>query len=118
MPYGPTLTPSLKKSRRTIESFDAQQSAIDADKKALDEQRKLLDDPEAKAASEKYNALKAELDKLNDELDENSKLRNKHYEQVDGLKKQIDEQWSKKREARDAFRSANDAYCWFLLIFS
>ena len=54
----------LKRSRRTVESFQADQESIEADRAKLDELRKQLDDPEFKAISDRYDTIKAELDEI------------------------------------------------------
>jgi uncharacterized coiled-coil DUF342 family protein len=102
---------SLKKMRKTVDAFSTQQDAIEADRKAMDEIRAKLDSPEAKAANDKFNALKEQLDALNAKFDDAQKGRNKLYEERDGLKKQMDEQYSKRRELQTNYKAANDAYC-------
>lgn len=101
----------LRKSRKTVEGFQSQQASIEADRKAIDEAKAKLDDPEAKAASNQYSDLKSQLDKLTGQADEVHASRNKLFEQRDANKKKLDDLYSKKREVKDAFRSANDAYC-------
>lgn len=101
---------TLRKSRKTVDSFATQQTAIEADRKAIDEAKAKLDDPEARAASDKFNDLKSQLDKLTGQADEAYKSRNKLFEQRDANKKRLDELYGKRRELKDAFRAANDAY--------
>lgn len=72
---------TLKKTRKTVESFAAQQATIDAEKAKIDEVRTALDDPEAKSISDKFNAARAELDKINKEHDEASKGRDALFEE-------------------------------------
>lgn len=72
---------SLRKSRKVVESFAAQQAAIDADKAKIDEVRKELDDPEQKAVSKKMGELRKELDEINKKFDEVSKNRDGLFEE-------------------------------------
>lgn len=72
---------SLKKTRKTVESFATQQAAIDADKAKIDEVRAALDDPEAKSISDKFNAARQELDTINKAHDEASKGRDALFEE-------------------------------------
>lgn len=72
---------SLRKSRRTVEAFSAQQDAIDADKAKVEDVRKELDDPEHKALNDKFDALRKELDEINRKMDETSKVRDGLFEE-------------------------------------
>lgn len=116
--YGRKLTGvfllSLRKSRKTVDSFAVMQEAIEADRKAIEQARSELNHTESKATSDKYTAKKAELDAINSEQDEAYKNRKKLFEERDANKKAIDELYTKKRELRDAFKAANDAYCMFV----
>lgn len=125
---------SLRKQRKTVESFSAQQAAIDADKAKIDEIRQELDDPEQKAASKKFDDLKKELDEVNKRMEDVSKSRDGLYDernaresQVEArilrhewsadaggsfpVSKQLDELWQQKKASAAAFREANNAYC-------
>lgn len=72
---------TLKKTRKVVESFAAQQAAIDADKKKVDAIRDGMNDPEAKAISDKFAAVKGELDLINKAHDEASKGRDGLFEE-------------------------------------
>jgi uncharacterized coiled-coil DUF342 family protein len=72
---------TLRKHRKTVESFSSQQAAIDADKAKIDQVRKELDDPEQKAASKKFDELRKELDEVNKRMEEVSKSRDGLYDE-------------------------------------
>ncbi|KAF9247053.1 hypothetical protein BU15DRAFT_84619 [Melanogaster broomeanus] len=99
-----------KRTRKTIESFQAIQDAIDADRSTADELRKQLDDPESKAVSDRYDAIKAELDELKKEGDEAYAGRTKLFEERDGLQAQLNALFTEKRASAQQFREANDRY--------
>ncbi|KAI5475599.1 nuclear segregation protein Bfr1 [Pseudohyphozyma bogoriensis] len=101
---------SLKKTRKTVESFSSQQAAIDADKAKIDTIRASLDDPEAKAISDKFTAVKAELDKINKEQEELSKSRDSLYEERNAASKELDAVYTKKKESAAVFREANNKF--------
>ena len=100
----------VKRARRTIESFDKEQSSIDADRAQADEIRKQLDDPQAKAASERYEAIKAELDNLKKEEDEAYASRNKLFEERNSIKAEIDALYAQKKESAQRYKDSNDRY--------
>lgn len=100
----------LKRNRRTVEGFQAEQEAIESDRAAADEIRKQLDDPVAKAASERYDAIKAELDELKKEGDEAYANRSKLMDERSALQAQADELYNQKRESALRYREANDRY--------
>lgn len=127
---------TLRKHRKTVESFSSQQAAIDADKAKIDQVRKELDDPEQKAASKKFDELRKELDEVNKRMEEVSKSRDGLYDERNArelcccarslytpdsyiltrsvrrsVSKQLDELWQKKKASATAFREANNAYC-------
>ncbi|KAI0750848.1 hypothetical protein C8Q80DRAFT_1154282 [Daedaleopsis nitida] len=99
-----------KRSRRTVEGFQADQEAIEADRAKADEIRKQLDDPEAKAASERYDAIKAELDELKKEGDEAYASRNKLFDERNAIQAQLDELYGCKRESAQRYKDANDKF--------
>ncbi|ELU45824.1 patatin-like phospholipase domain-containing protein [Rhizoctonia solani AG-1 IA] len=100
----------LKRSRKTVEGFQAEEEAIQANKAKIDELKKELDDPEAKAASERYDAIKKELDDIKKEQDEAYASRNKIYDERNEISGQLDELFQKKRDSNAAWREANDKY--------
>ena len=100
----------LKRNRRTVEGFQAEQDVIEKDRAAADELRKQLDDPEAKAVSERYDAIKAELDALKKEGDEAYANRSKLLDERTSLQNQLDVLYGQKRESGQRFRDANDRY--------
>lgn len=101
---------SLKRLRKTVESFQAEQEAIDKDRAEVDKIRKELEDPEMKAVSERYEKIKGELDELKKESDTAYEGRNKLFDERTELQTKIEELWKQKREGQDAYRQANDAY--------
>lgn len=101
---------TLKRNRRTVESFQADQESIEADRRAVDELKKELDDPESKAVSDRYEAIKAELDELKKESDEAYAGRNKLFEERDEYQAELNVLYNSKRESTQKFRDANDRY--------
>lgn len=99
-----------KRTRKTVESFQASQDSIDADRSAADELRQQLDDPESKAISDRYDTIKAELDELKKESDEAYAGRTKLFEERDNLQAQINALFNEKRTSAQQFRDANDRY--------
>lgn len=99
-----------KRSRRTVEGFQAEQDSIESDRAKADELRQQLDDPEAKAASERYDQIKVELDAIKKESDEAYANRNKLFDERNALQAQLDEAFNKKRESAQRFRDANDRH--------
>ncbi|KAI0352929.1 hypothetical protein OH77DRAFT_1438402 [Trametes cingulata] len=99
-----------KRSRRTVEGFQAEQESIEADRAKADELRKQLDDPEAKAISERYDAIKAELDELKKESDEAYASRSKLMDERSALQGQLDELYNRKRESAQRYKEANDRF--------
>uniref|UniRef100_D8PNX8 Nuclear segregation protein Bfr1 n=1 Tax=Schizophyllum commune (strain H4-8 / FGSC 9210) TaxID=578458 RepID=D8PNX8_SCHCM len=100
----------LKRSRRTVESFQADQESIEADRAKLDELRKQLDDPEFKAISDRYDTIKAELDEIKKVDDEAYANRSKLFAERDELQAQINALYNQKRESSRLYREANDRY--------
>jgi len=101
---------STKKSRRTVEGFQADQENIEADRQKIEELRKELDDPASKAVSERYDAIKAELDELKKESDEAYAGRSKLFEERDSIQSQLKALFDEKRESGQRYRDANDRY--------
>ena len=100
----------LKRNRRTVESFQAEQDAIEADRAAVDELRKQLDDPESKAISEKYDAIQTELDEMKKQAEQSQESRNKLLDERTELQAQLDTFYNLKRESAQRFREANDKF--------
>lgn len=101
---------SLRKSRRTVEGFDAQQKTIDEERAKADELRKGLDNPEGKKLSARYDEIKKELDEIQAEFDKTAGNRNKLIEQRTALSAQLDDLYGERRERSSAFREAHDAW--------
>ncbi|GAA5968039.1 hypothetical protein JCM3765_003563 [Sporobolomyces pararoseus] len=101
---------SLRKSRKTVESFSTLQASIDNDKKKIDEVRALLDDPEQKKLDEKFKSIKKELDEVNKKMDEQSKSRDALFDERNTLSQQLDELFTKKKASAQNFRESNNKY--------
>lgn len=101
---------NLKRLRKTVESFQAEQETIEKDRAEVDALRKQLDDPESKAMSEKYDTIKAELDGLKKESDAAYEGRTKLFDERTELQTKLDALWKKKKDAQQGHREANDAY--------
>lgn len=99
-----------RRSRKAVESFQAEQASIDASKQAIDELRQQLDDPVAKAASERYDAIKGELDELQKQGDEAAAGRKKLFSERDSIQAQLTELFEKKRSLTQLYRDANDRH--------
>jgi len=101
---------SCKRSRRTVEGFEAEQNFIETERQKLVELRTELDDPASKQVSERYDSIKAELDELKKESDEAYAGRSKLFEERDDIQNQLQAAFNKKRESSQFFREANDRY--------
>ncbi|KAF8222177.1 hypothetical protein L208DRAFT_617497 [Tricholoma matsutake] len=101
---------SVKRNRRVVESFQADQESIEADRRTVDELKQQLDDPESRAISERFDAIKTELDELKKEGDEAYAGRTKLFEERDGLQAQLNTLFNQKRESAQQFRELNDRY--------
>ena len=101
---------NCKRSRRTVEGFEAEHSFIEAERQKIAELRTELDDPASKQVSERYDSIKAELDELKKESDEAYADRSKLFEERDDIQNQLQVAFNKKRESTQLFREANDRY--------
>jgi hypothetical protein len=101
---------TLRRSRRTVESFQKEQESIEADRAKADDIRAELDDPEAKAISERYDSIKTELDSLRSAADEAYSNRNQLYDERNGYQAELDTLFSRKRELTQSYREAQDKY--------
>ncbi|GAA5974514.1 hypothetical protein JCM11641_002067 [Rhodosporidiobolus odoratus] len=101
---------SLRKSRKTVETFAVQQEVIDADKAKIAEVRKELNDPEVKALGDKFDKLRKELNEINKKMDEGSKVRDGLFEERNDVSKQLDDLFAKRKATAIAFREANNAH--------
>ncbi|PWZ00854.1 hypothetical protein BCV70DRAFT_199219 [Testicularia cyperi] len=101
---------SLKKSRKTVESFDAAQSQIDQDRAKVDELKASLDSPEAKALNKRYDEIKVELDQIQAEQDKAAGSRGKLLDQRTALSAKLDSLYQARRDRQAAFRAANDTF--------
>lgn len=100
----------LKKSRKTVESFDQIQTQIDADKAKVEELRASLDSPEAKALNKRYDEIKNELDGIQKEQEKSAGSRSKLLDQRTELSAKLDSLYQTRRDRQAAFRAANDAF--------
>jgi hypothetical protein len=101
---------TCKRSRRTVEGFEAEHSFIEAERQKIAELRTELDDPASKQVSERYDSIKTELDELKKESDEAYAGRSKLFEERDDIQNQLQAAFNKKRESTQLFREANDRY--------
>ena len=101
---------SCKRSRRTVEGFEAENNFIEAERQKIASLRAALDDPASKQVSERYDSIKAELDELKKESDEAYADRSKLFEERDDIQNQLQAAFNKKRESSQLFREANDRY--------
>ena len=99
---------SCKRSRRTVEGFEAEDVFIKAERKKVAELRAQLDDPPSKQAAERYDSIKAELDELRKESEETYTGRSKLFEERDNIQNQLQAAFNRKRESSQLFREAND----------
>lgn len=99
-----------KRSRKTVESFKADQDAIEADRLTVENLRKQLDDPTTKAMSDRFDAIKAELDELKRQGDEAYAGRNKLFEEKDTLQNEVNKLYEEKRDSAKKYREAGDKY--------
>lgn len=101
---------NLKRDRKNVEAFTAQQAAIDADRKRADELRSALDDPASKAVSKRYDEIKSELDEINKKVEASAGSRSKLLDQRNTLSKKLDTLYAQRRDRQAAFRAANDVH--------
>ena len=101
---------TCKRSRRTVEGFEAEHSFVEAERQKIAELRTELDDPISKQVSERYDSIKAELDELKKESDEAYAGRSKLFEERDDIQNQLQAAFNRKRESSQLFREANDRY--------
>jgi len=101
---------SVRRNRRVVEGFQADQESIESDRHTVDELKKQLDDPESKAVSERFDSIKTELDELKKEGDEAYAGRTKLFEERDSLQAQLNTLFNQKRESSQQFRDLNDRY--------
>ncbi|KAG0245584.1 hypothetical protein BGX31_007101 [Mortierella sp. GBA43] len=97
---------SLKKSRKTVEALQAQQTAIDADKAAIAALKETVDDSASKALSAEYNKLQAELDEITKAKDEVWKKRNDLFDERTRLQKELDAEYQRKKTVNDEYYAA------------
>ncbi|KAI0347556.1 hypothetical protein BDW22DRAFT_1405056 [Trametopsis cervina] len=93
---------SLRRSRRAVEGFQAEESSIQSERATAEELKKQLDDPERKATSDRYDAIQAELDELKKQGDEVHASRT--------LQAELDVLYNRKRESALHYREANDKF--------
>ncbi|KAJ3516992.1 hypothetical protein NMY22_g14069 [Coprinellus aureogranulatus] len=101
---------TTRRSRKIVESFQADQASIEADRAQIDELKKQLDDPVAKAASERWETIQKELDDLKKQGDEAAAGRNKLFKERDDIQAKLNALYDQKRSSANAFREANDRY--------
>ncbi|PWN18672.1 hypothetical protein BCV69DRAFT_284969 [Microstroma glucosiphilum] len=101
---------NLRKSKRNVEAFEAQQKTIDQDRAKIDELRKSLDSPEGKKLSERYDVIKKELDEIQADFDKTAGSRSKLIEKRTQLSSQLDDLYGERRERNSAYREAHDAW--------
>lgn len=100
----------LKKSRKSVEQFGAQQAEIDNLRAHVEELRSSLDDPEMAAANKRYEAIKAELDNIAKEQEKLYGNRSKLAAQRTQLSKRLDELHQARRDRLSAYHAENDKY--------
>ncbi|KAJ3559207.1 hypothetical protein NP233_g11326 [Leucocoprinus birnbaumii] len=100
----------IRRTRRIVENFQADQETIDSNRQEIDELKKQLDDPEAKALSDRFEAIKAELDEIKKESDEAYAGRSKLFEERDAVNNQVRALLQEKRERQQAYREAHDKH--------
>lgn len=101
---------TLKKSRKSVEQFGAQQKEIDTLRAKIDELRSLLDDPDMAAANKRYEAIKQELDDITKEQEKTVGSRSKLMSQRTALSKRLDELYQARRDRLSAYHHENDKY--------
>lgn len=101
---------TLKRTRKTVEQFGAQQAEIDRLRSRVNELRGTLDDPEAAAAHRRYDEIKQELDALAKEQEKTMGSRPKLQAQRTALSKKLDELYQARRDRAAAYHAENDKY--------
>ncbi|CAG8745881.1 36263_t:CDS:2, partial [Racocetra persica] len=100
----------LKKSRKLVETFEAQQAAIDAEQKSIDEMRKDLEDNELKEANAQYDKIKAELETINKDQAMDREKRNELFDEKKRIREQINTQFANRRAIQDEYNKAKQEY--------
>ncbi|WFD28862.1 multicopy suppressor of BFA (Brefeldin A) [Malassezia nana] len=101
---------TLRRTRKTVEQFAAQQAEIDGLRARVNELRSSLDDPEAEAAHRRYDAIKQELDALAKEQEKTVGSRGKLQAQRNALSTKLDELYQARRDRAAAYHAENDKY--------
>ncbi|CAG8451909.1 18650_t:CDS:10 [Dentiscutata erythropus] len=101
---------SLKKSRKIVETFEAQQATIDAEQKVIDDMRKELDDNDLKETSAQYDKIKAELDTINKDQAMDREKRNELFDEKKRIREQINAQFANRKTLQDEYNKAKQEY--------
>ncbi|KAJ9117427.1 hypothetical protein QFC22_004277 [Naganishia vaughanmartiniae] len=100
----------LRRSLTSLTKLTTLEESIASDRAQVDELKKTLDDPESKRVQARWDELKAEMDGLREEGRKAWDERNGLFEKRNELQKQMDDLYTKKKEANQKNRDAQDAY--------
>jgi len=107
---------NLRRARKTVEGFSAQQDGIEADKKKADELRKQLDelDPKRKALEASFDSIQEKLNEMDKDKDAEFAKRNDIVATRTQLQKDLDDLFNQKRDLNDKFRKQREEYVWLV----
>ncbi|KAJ9118879.1 hypothetical protein QFC24_006078 [Naganishia onofrii] len=100
----------LRRSLTSLTKLTTLEESIASDRSQVDELKKTLDDPESKRVQARWDELKSEMDGLREEGRKAWDERNGLFEKRNELQKQMDDLYTKKKEANQKNRDAQDAY--------
>ncbi|KXS09321.1 hypothetical protein M427DRAFT_238359 [Gonapodya prolifera JEL478] len=107
---------SLKKARKVVETFSGQQEGLDEDKRTAEELSKQLEafDPQRAAFEEQYTALSAQIATLDKEKDVEFGRLNEIYNERNGIQKELETEFNRRREVQEAFRKQKEEFYNYL----
>ncbi|KAJ9092711.1 hypothetical protein QFC19_008636 [Naganishia cerealis] len=100
----------LRRSLTSLTKLTTLEESIASDRSQVDDLKKTLDDPESKRVQARWDELKKEMDGLREEGRKAWDERNGLFEKRNELQKQMDDLYTKKKEANQKNRDAQDAY--------
>ncbi|CAG8451932.1 14624_t:CDS:2 [Cetraspora pellucida] len=100
----------LKRSKKIVETFEAQQAAIEAEQKVIDDMRKDLEDNELKEINSQYDTIKAELETISKDQAMDREKRNELFDEKKKIREQINAQIANRRTIQDEYNKAKQEY--------
>ncbi|KAF9374247.1 hypothetical protein CPB97_012215 [Podila verticillata] len=104
----------LKKSKKSVDAAQAQQTAIDADKAEIAALKDTLDDTAVRELSAEYNQVQSALDEISKAKDEDWKKRNELFDERTRLQRELDAEFQRKKTVNDEYFAAVREHTKFL----